>query len=181
MHAAAVDTVRTANAIDQLNGLIAKLPEKAQAGLSMAISKVTLTHRRAVAQLSADTSSGHVGAAAKTIAAADLAADIRGQRHAVGLLQAIAPLLPAQAQQGIANALEAIGGSLDAQATRMAKARASAHGGCAQPSRGRSSAPTGRQRPPSANRRLTPAGFERYDARLSLSDSQVKETQCDIE
>jgi hypothetical protein len=67
-----------------------------------------------------------VGAVAKEIAAADLGADVRGQHHAVNLLQAIAPLLPAQAQQGIDTALEAISGSLDAQATRMARARAQA-------------------------------------------------------
>jgi hypothetical protein len=126
IHAAAVDTLRTANAVDQLNALISQLPQHAQAGLSMALSKVTISHRKAVAQLSADTSSNAVGAEAKTIAAADLAADIRGQHHAINLLQGIAPLLPAAAQQGIAAALDAIGGSLDAQAAGMRKARADA-------------------------------------------------------
>ncbi len=66
------------------------------------------------------------GATAKAIAVADLAADIRGQRHAINLLQAIAPLLPAAAQEGIAHALASIAASLDAQAARLDRARAHA-------------------------------------------------------
>jgi hypothetical protein len=126
IHAAAVDTVRTTTALDQLNALLASVPAPAQPGLATAVGKLTLTHGHAVAQLSADVTSHHVGAIAKATAATDLAADVKAQHHAINLLQAIAPLLPAQAQNGIATALAAIADSLDAQATRMAHARAHA-------------------------------------------------------
>jgi hypothetical protein len=126
IHAAAVDTARTTTALDQLNALLASVPASAQPGLTTAVGKLTMTHGRAVAQLSADVTSHHVGATAKAIAAADLAADVRAQHHAINLLQAIAPLLPAQAQSGVTTALAAIADSLDAQATGMAHARAHA-------------------------------------------------------
>ncbi|HEV8452767.1 MAG TPA: hypothetical protein VGQ45_15135 [Gaiellales bacterium] len=123
IHAAAVDTLRTQHAIDQLNELVGALPQHAQAGLSTALGRLVLSHGGAVRQLAADASSNRVGATAKSIAAADLAADVRGQHHAINLLQAIAPLLPVAAQDGIANALDAIATSLDRQAARMAEAR----------------------------------------------------------
>ncbi len=126
IRAAAVDTVRATNAIDRLNALLPTLPATGQAGVTNAVARLTLSHQRTVAQLAADVTSHRVGAAAKAIAAADLAADIRGQRHAINLLQAIAPLLPAAAQEGIAHALASIAASLDAQAARLDKARAHA-------------------------------------------------------
>jgi hypothetical protein len=118
--------VRATNAIDRLNALLPTLPATGQAGVTNAVARLTLRHQRTVAQLAADVTSHRVGAAAKAIAAADLAADIRGQRHAINLLQAIAPLLPAAAQEGIAHALTSIAASLDAQAARLDKARAHA-------------------------------------------------------
>jgi len=126
IRAAAVDTVRATNAIDRLNTLLPTLPSTGQAGVTNAVARLTLSHQRTLAQLAADVTSHRVGATAKAIAAADLAADIKGQRHAINLLQAIAPLLPAAAQDGIAHALAAIAASLDAQAARLDKARAHA-------------------------------------------------------
>jgi hypothetical protein len=126
IHAAAVDTARTTTALNQLNALLASVPAPAQPGLATAVGKLTLTHGRAVAQLSADVTSRHVGAIAKATAAADLAVDVKAQHHAINLLQAIAPLLSAHAQNGVATALAAIADSLDAQATGMAHTRAHA-------------------------------------------------------
>jgi hypothetical protein len=123
IHAAAVDTARTSTAIDELNALLATLPASGQEGVAKAISHLALEHGPAVKQLTADVTSHHVGAIAKAIAAADLAADVKGQHHAVNLLQAVMPLLPTAAQEGITTALAAIGASLDRQATRIAHAR----------------------------------------------------------
>ena len=126
MHAVVVDTARTTTAVDQLNGLLATVPAAAQQGLANAIARVTLEHGAATRQLTRDVTSHGVGAAAKAAAAADLAADVKGQHHAINLLQAIEPLLPAQAQQGISTALGAIATSLDRQTARMAEARSRA-------------------------------------------------------
>jgi hypothetical protein len=123
IHAAAVDTVRTTTAIDRLNTLLPTVPAVARPGLTAALTQLTLTHRRALTQLGADVTSSNVGAIAKAVAAADIAADITGQRHAVNLLQAIKPLLPIAAQEGITTALDAIASSLDAQAVALSQVR----------------------------------------------------------
>ena len=60
-----------------------------------------------------------VGSAAKAAAAAAIAADVTGQARAINVIQALQPLLPAQAQNGITTALEAIGKSLDAQSRAL--------------------------------------------------------------
>ena len=73
-------------------------------------------------QLGKDVTSSRVGATAKAIAAADLEADVHGQAHAVNLLQALMPLLPAQAQSGLQTSLDAIGQSLDAAQAAAADA-----------------------------------------------------------
>jgi hypothetical protein len=126
IHAAAVDTARTTVAVNRLNALLPTVPAVARPGLTSALAKLTLTHRAAVAQLGADVTSHNVGAVAKAIAAADIAADVTGQQHAINLIQAISPLLPAAAQDGMASALGAIASSLDAQALALAKVRAHA-------------------------------------------------------
>jgi hypothetical protein len=123
IHATAVDTARTTTAIDQLNALLSTLPTSGQQGVAKAIGHVTLEHGSAVRQLTADVTSHGVGATAKATAAADLGADIKGQHHAINLLQAIMPLLPAAGQQGVTTALTAIAASLDRQASRIAHAR----------------------------------------------------------
>jgi hypothetical protein len=126
MHAAAVDTVRTTTAIDQLNALLPAVPASDQQGLANALSRLALHHEGAVKQLTADVTSHQVGATAKATAAADLSADIKGQHHAINLLQAIAPLLPSSAQEGITTALASIAASLDRQASRITHARPNA-------------------------------------------------------
>jgi hypothetical protein len=126
IHAAAVDTARTTVAVNRLNALLPTVPAVARPGLTSAIARLTLTHRAAVAQLGADVTSHNVGAVAKAIAAADIAADVTGQQHAINLIQAISPLLPAAAQDGMAAALAAIASSLDAQAVTLARVRADA-------------------------------------------------------
>jgi hypothetical protein len=60
------------------------------------------------------------------MAAADVEADVHGQAHAVNLLQALMPLLPAEAQTGLQNALDAIGQSLTGQANALAVVEANA-------------------------------------------------------
>ena len=126
IRAAARDTARNTTAIDRLNALLASVPAAAQPGLTKAIARITLTHGGAVKQLGADVTSSTVGATAKATAAADLVADIKGQHHAINLLQAIMPLLPAHAQSGITTALGAIASRLDAQATRLTHVKANA-------------------------------------------------------
>jgi hypothetical protein len=126
IHAAAVDTARTTVAVNRLNALLPTVPAVARPGLTSAIARLTLTHRAAVAQLGADVTSHNVGAVAKAIAAADIAADVTGQQHAINLIQAISPLLPAAAQDGMAAALAAIASSLDAEAVTLARVRANA-------------------------------------------------------
>ncbi len=123
IHAGAVDTLRTTTAVDRLTALLPTLPETARPHLAAALAKLTLTHREAIVQLGADVTSHNVGRTAKAVAAVDIAADVTGQRHAINLLEAIKPLLPAAAQTGITTALSAIASSLDAQAVTLAKVR----------------------------------------------------------
>jgi hypothetical protein len=126
IRAAAKDTARNTTAIDRLNALLGSVPASAQPGLTNAIARITLTHGGAVKQLGADVTSHTVGATAKATAAADLVADIKGQHHAINLLQAIMPLLPANAQPGITTALGAIASRLDAEATRLTHVKTNA-------------------------------------------------------
>jgi hypothetical protein len=126
IRAAAKDTARNTTAIDRLNALLGSVPASAQPGLTNAIARITLTHGGAVKQLGADVTSHTVGATAKATAAADLVADIKGQHHAIDLLQAIMPLLPANAQPGITTALGAIASRLDAEATRLTHVKTNA-------------------------------------------------------
>jgi hypothetical protein len=125
LRAASVDTAR-AKALAVLNDLLASLPDAAQTHVANAIARLTLSHEGAVRQLGKDVTSSRVGATAKAIAAADLEADVHGQAHAVNLLQALMPLLPAQAQSGLQTSLDAIGQSLSEQANALAAVEAHA-------------------------------------------------------
>ena len=125
MRAASQDTAR-AKALSILENLLATLPDAAQAHVSAALAQLTLSHAGAVRQLGKDVTSSAVGQAAKAMAAADLEADIHGQAHAVNLLQALMPLLPAAAQTGLQNGLDAIGQSLNGQANALAAVEAHA-------------------------------------------------------
>ena len=125
LRAASVDTAR-AKALAVLNDLLDSLPDAAQTHVANAIARLTLSHEGAVRQLGKNVTSSRVGAAAKAIAAADLEADVHGQAHAVNLLQALMPLLPAQAQSGLQTSLDAIGHSLDHQANALAAVQAHA-------------------------------------------------------
>jgi hypothetical protein len=119
IRAAATDTARS-NALGVLNDLLASVPDAAQSGIAKAIAQLTLAHAPAVAQLRKDVTSKAVGRTAKGVAADDIRADVRGQAHAINLLQALEPLLPEEAQTGIETALAAIAKSLDAQAKALA-------------------------------------------------------------
>jgi hypothetical protein len=119
------DTAR-AQALAVLEDLLASLPDKAQAGVSNAVARLTLSHGRAVRQLGKDVTSASIGKTAKGMAAADLAADVHGQAHAVDLLQALMPLLPAPAQAGLQTALDAIARSLQREANALAAVEAHA-------------------------------------------------------
>jgi hypothetical protein len=125
LRAASVDTAR-AKALAVLNDLLDSLPDAAQTHVANAIARLTLSHEGAVRQLGKDVTSSRVGATGKAIAAADLEADVHGQAHAVNLLQALMPLLPAQAQSGLQASLDAIGQSLDQQANALAAVEAHA-------------------------------------------------------
>jgi hypothetical protein len=125
LRAASVDTAR-AKALAVLNDLLASLPNAAQTHVAHAIAQLTLSHEGAVRQLGKDVTSSSVGKTAKAIAAADLEADVHGQAHAVNLLQALMPLLPAAAQTGLQTALDAIGQSLEDQANALAAVEAHA-------------------------------------------------------
>jgi hypothetical protein len=113
------DTHRGANAVAKLQALMPLLSAQAQAGLAKAFSNVTATHRSAVAQLARDTTTPSVGRIAKTQAAADIAADVTGQAHAVAMLNAIASSLPPSAQNGIQTAIAALQHNLAAEAARL--------------------------------------------------------------
>ena len=125
LRAAAQDTARS-NALGVLNGQLASLPNAVRTHIANAVGKLTLSHKEAIRQLGKDVTSSSVGMAAKGIAASDLAADAHGQAHAVNLLQALMPLLPAAAQSGLQTALDAIGQSLDHQANALAAVQAHA-------------------------------------------------------
>jgi hypothetical protein len=113
------DTHRAANAVAKLQALMPLLPAHAQAGIANAFSHVTAAHRSAVAQLARDTTTPTVGRIAKNQAAADIAADVAGQAHAVGMLNAIASSLPPSAQNGIQTAIAALQHNLAVQAARL--------------------------------------------------------------
>lgn len=119
------DTAR-AKALGVLEDLLASLPDKAQAGVSNAVARLTLLHERAVRQLGKDVTSSSLGKTAKGTAAADVAADIHGQAHAVDLLQALMPLLPAPAQAGLQTALDAIARSLEREENALTAVEAHA-------------------------------------------------------
>jgi hypothetical protein len=125
MRAASRDTAR-AKALAVLEDLLASLPDTAQTRVSNAVAGLTLSHAGAVRQLGKDVTSAHVGMTAKEMAAVDIAADVRGQAHAVNLLQALMPILPAAAQTGLQDALDAIGQSLQGQANALAAVEAHA-------------------------------------------------------
>jgi hypothetical protein len=125
LRAAATDTAR-AKALSILNELLASLPDGAQTHVANAIAQLTLSHAGAVRQLGKDVTSSTIGKTAKGIAAADLDADVHGQAHAVNLMQALMPLLPDAAQQGLQTALDAIGKSLNRQANALAAVEAHA-------------------------------------------------------
>jgi hypothetical protein len=118
VRAAGADAARS-TAVAKLTELLASAPDAAQAGLTKALARLTLSHKPTVTQLGRDVTSRSVGSAAKAAAAAALSSDVRGQARAINVIQALQPLLPAQAQNGIATALEAIGKSLDAQARAL--------------------------------------------------------------
>jgi trimeric autotransporter adhesin len=125
MHAASQDAAR-AKALAVLDNLLASLPDAAQTHVSNAVAQLTLSHAGAVRQLGKDVTSSAVGRAAKAMAAADIGADVHGQAHAINLLQALMPLLPATAQNGLETALGAIGTSLEGQANGLAAVKAHA-------------------------------------------------------
>jgi hypothetical protein len=118
LHAASLDTAR-ANGLAVLNGLLASLPDAAQTHVANAIAQLTLSRAGAVRQLGKDVVSSTIGRTAKAEAAADIEADVHGQAHAVNLLQALMPLLPAAAQTGLQTALDAVAQSLDRQANAL--------------------------------------------------------------
>ena len=67
-----------------------------------------------------------MGSAAKAAAAAAISTDVSGQARAINVIQALQPLLPAQAQNGIATALAAIAKSLEGQSHALEAVRAHA-------------------------------------------------------
>jgi hypothetical protein len=125
MRAASKDTAR-AKALAVLEDLLASLPNAAQTHVSNAVAKLTLRHAGAVRQLGRNVTSSAIGKAAKAMAADDAEADVHGQAHAVNLLQALMPLLPAAAQDGLQHALDAIGQSLEGQSNALAAVEAHA-------------------------------------------------------
>jgi hypothetical protein len=125
VRAAAADSARS-TAVAKLTELLESAPDAAQTGLTKALARLMLSHGPTVTQLGRDVTSRSVGAAAKAAAAAAIAGDVRGQARAINVIQALQPLLPAQAQNGIATALEAIAKSLDRQANALAAVRAHA-------------------------------------------------------
>lgn len=124
--AARDDAGRIATAISQLEELLASVPEAGRRGIANAIAQLTLDRRAAVAELGKDVTSSTIGMTAKEVAAAAIKEDVRGQELAVELLQALKPLLPADAREGIATALAAIADSLDAQAEALGAVSANA-------------------------------------------------------
>lgn len=113
------DAHRTVNAVAKLQALMPLLPAHAQTGLATAFSRLTMTHRKAVAQLARDTTTPNVGRIAKSQAAADIQANVTGEAHAVSMLTALASALPTSAQTGIRTAIAAIQHNLVAQAARL--------------------------------------------------------------
>ena len=126
IRAAARDTARTTTAVSHLTELLSQVPAAALPGLTIALAHVTLAHGLAVTQLGRDAASARIGRTAKGIAAADANAEVHGQAHAINLLQALEPLLPAAARTGIQTALAAIASSLSQQASTLAADRATA-------------------------------------------------------
>jgi hypothetical protein len=118
VRAAKADAARS-TAVAKLTELLASAPDAAQSGLTKALARLMLTHRPTVTQLGRDVTSRAVGSAAKAAAAAAISADVTGQARAINVIQALQPLLPAQAQNGIATALAAIAKSLDAQSRAL--------------------------------------------------------------
>jgi hypothetical protein len=118
VRAAAADSARS-TAVAKLTELLASAPNAAQAGLTKALARLTMSHQPTVTQLGRAVTSRAVGSAAKAAAAAAISTDVTGQARAINVIQALQPLLPAQAQNGIATALEAIGMSLDAQSRAL--------------------------------------------------------------
>lgn len=125
LRAAARDTARS-NALAVLTELLGSAPDRAQAGVANAVARLTLEHRRAAAQLAGDVTARSVGMAAKRVAASTLVMDVRGRARAINVLQALKPLLPQAAQDGLDSALGAIADSLDRQASALAAVEAHA-------------------------------------------------------
>jgi hypothetical protein len=120
------DAGRIATALARLHQLATTLPASAQQGIATAIARLSISRGPAIAQEAADVTANTVGMTAKQTVAAAIAADIHGRQLAINLLQAIQPLLPQHAQQGITTALQAIGKALANQAARLTTAKSHA-------------------------------------------------------
>ena len=125
VRAAAADAARS-TAVAKLTELLASAPDAAQAGLTKALARLSLSHGPTVTQLGRDVTSRSVGSAAKAAAAAAISTDVSGQARAINVIQALQPLLPTQAQNGIATALAAIAKSLEGQSHALAAVQAHA-------------------------------------------------------